>query len=64
MTCEAELHGSVTRMPSSILSDIGTHKKKLIFLLQGSVIISTGLEVARKELVDVETEHGEYYVST
>ena len=23
MTCEAELHGSVTRMPSSILSDIG-----------------------------------------
>ena len=24
MTCEAELHGSVTRMPSSILSDIGT----------------------------------------
>ena len=23
-TCEAELHGSVTRMPSSILSDIGT----------------------------------------
>ena len=24
MTCEAELYGSVTRMPSSILSDIGT----------------------------------------
>ena len=23
MTCVAELHGSVTRMPSSILSDIG-----------------------------------------
>ena len=26
MTCEAELHGSVTRMPSSILSDIGSHR--------------------------------------
>ena len=24
MTCVAELHGSVTRMPSSILSDMGT----------------------------------------
>ena len=28
------------------------------------MIISTGLEVARKELVDVETEHGEYYFSS
>ena len=24
MTCEADLHGSVTRMPSSILSDMGS----------------------------------------
>ena len=26
MTCVAELHGSVTRMPSSILSDMGNDK--------------------------------------
>ena len=32
----------------------GSHNEKLI-LLQGIVIESTGLEVARKELVDVET---------
>ena len=30
MTCEAELHGSVTRMPSSTLSLIGNHEHLLL----------------------------------
>ena len=38
--------------------------KSSYFLLQGIVIESTGLEVARKELVDVETEHHKNWVSS
>ena len=33
-------------------------EKKLIILLWGFVIEGTGIEVARKQAVDVETEHG------
>ena len=44
MTCEAELHGSVTRMPSSILSDMGRQESeqrqvKLTFGLAYSALV-------------------------
>ena len=57
MTCEAELHGSVTRMVYSILSVIGSHwcdlaENDIIFGGKGQIINSNMLSSAWSHLCD------------
>ena len=52
-----------TRFVLNFLLNKDSHQKKLIFLLWGIVMESTGLEVARKQVEDVETEHCKTWVS-